>query len=596
MGTIATLAINLVAGTASFDKGMKRGTRGLGGLERTAKRVKSTLRTVGVVTAGAVVAGGAALALWTRKTMAGIDATGKLSDVLGVGTDNLIRWRHAADLSGVAQEQFDKGMMKFARNLGEAKAGVTTYAETFDMIGLSTEKLLGMDTTTAFRALADGIKGMKDPSQRAMVAMRLFGRSGGAMIKMLEDGSAGLEEMGKKAGATYSRLDAAKVEEARDAWTNLKRTAVSVGERFAVSVAPAVISVVDVLGSVGTVVGEVASAFGSWFGGASGLAGMEDVVLVIDHIGFAMENIDRIINYVVAQAKLRFEQLKGAVVDAAESIIASFGKKGLLGGMQDMWDDFWDPSGGLYRRIKEGTKGATLDASVAAVEKARAAMYDRGKQLDQAYDNFLKAREAKRAAAAAAAAAKLGKKPGPAGGVNFEAVEKYEGILTKLDSRIRGLRENLGPDGMKILDLRAMGLSEQQLANVWGRLKEIEALGKQGELEKSWEGFNKSLRQRMRTPAETLRGEMAQIGAALTHGLDAAMGDRAFADIEKRARDLLGGGDATEDRFGLTTSRLTLRAGGKPKDDALAVAKEQRQKLIDILEELKLLRTGGGLN
>ena len=105
MSTIASLAVLLKGGTGHFSKSMKRGRRDLGTFRTAALSVRRTVRTMGIAIAGAAVAGGVALAAMTRRSMATVDSTAKLSDVLGISTEELVRLRHAADLSGISSQE-----------------------------------------------------------------------------------------------------------------------------------------------------------------------------------------------------------------------------------------------------------------------------------------------------------------------------------------------------------------------------------------------------------------------------------------------------------------------------------------------------------
>lgn len=57
----------------------------------------------------------------------------------------------------------------------------------------------GKTPMATFRAMADRIAAISDPSQRAAEAMRIFGKSGTALLPMFENGSAGIDELTREA-------------------------------------------------------------------------------------------------------------------------------------------------------------------------------------------------------------------------------------------------------------------------------------------------------------------------------------------------------------------------------------------------------------
>ena len=85
-----------------------------------ARIVKSILSLKTVLIA---VAGVAGFGLLIKASMSSIDALGKVSKKLGLASDDLQRFRLAAELSGVAQTTLDMGLQRFTRRAAEAAMG-----------------------------------------------------------------------------------------------------------------------------------------------------------------------------------------------------------------------------------------------------------------------------------------------------------------------------------------------------------------------------------------------------------------------------------------------------------------------------------------
>ena len=120
---------------ALIEKGGENASQGLSRLTDRAAFLSKGLKSLAVMAAGAVSVGG--LALMTKKA---IDAAGALADTavnLGINVEALQELRYAAEMSGVAQESFDKSLEKFTRNIGAAAQGSGAAKSAFDILGVS---------------------------------------------------------------------------------------------------------------------------------------------------------------------------------------------------------------------------------------------------------------------------------------------------------------------------------------------------------------------------------------------------------------------------------------------------------------------------
>ncbi|MEN6385517.1 MAG: hypothetical protein ABFD79_10000, partial [Phycisphaerales bacterium] len=105
--------------------------------------------------------------------------------------------------------------------------GLKTTTDIFAMLGLSANSFKGLKPEEQFRLLADRLSQIQDPSQRAAIAMKVFGKSGTSLLPMLEKGAAGLDELmeeAKQLGLVLSSEDAASAEELNDALNRMWRT------------------------------------------------------------------------------------------------------------------------------------------------------------------------------------------------------------------------------------------------------------------------------------------------------------------------------------------------------------------------------------
>ena len=264
MAVIGVIDIAMRATTDKFTGGINTARKSLGSLARDAGgRTLGAIGTVmgkagigavnlakkvgGLATQlakmGAVAAGGAAAGLLalTLAQMPAIDANAKLADRVGTTTQKLAGLQLAANLGGGPVGQLPEIMGKFAGTLGAAARGATPAGAAIRRLGLDAKDLAKMDAVDAVGAIADGMKELSTPAERAAVATQIFGEQGIKLANTLAGGSEALRKAAAEAdayGLAVSRVDAAKVENANDAITRAKGVIEGVGTQLAVQLAP----------------------------------------------------------------------------------------------------------------------------------------------------------------------------------------------------------------------------------------------------------------------------------------------------------------------------------------------------------------------
>lgn len=171
-------------------------------------------------------------------TQAAIGAE-RLSQKLGVSTEDVQRLGYAARVSGVEAEQLQVGMQKLAKGLEEARTkGSGPVAETFAKLGISMNDPLvkSKDLGETILVVAEKFKAMPDDARKTALAIELFGRSGTALIPMLNEGKDGIVAFMKEAdqlGIVLTQDDAKAFEKfeqdqvrLKATWEGLRNTAV----------------------------------------------------------------------------------------------------------------------------------------------------------------------------------------------------------------------------------------------------------------------------------------------------------------------------------------------------------------------------------
>ena len=251
------IKLKLFAQTASFTRNIKQAGRAVAGIGKGV--ISSGIGGVGKIFMGAasgalgaakafakfaivgVAAAGAALAIFIKNTMSTIDETAKLSARVGMSTQNLIAYGHAAGKAGVEQEQFADSMKDFNKNLGKMKLDGNVAA--FDALGLSQEKMINLSTDEALNLVADGLANVADGNMRASLAQDIFGEGGFKMLPLLSQGSAGLRsqrEEAERLGLSYNKIDAAKIETANDSLMDMGSAVKGIFTKLTILLAPAI--------------------------------------------------------------------------------------------------------------------------------------------------------------------------------------------------------------------------------------------------------------------------------------------------------------------------------------------------------------------
>jgi hypothetical protein len=199
-------------------------------MQRSARRTAAFKKSIGNTTKALIpfnlglAAIGATSVYFVKRQMANIDALGKTADKLGTTTEALAGYRHAAELSGVASNTADMALQRMTRRLAEAAQGTGEAKAALKELGLDAKRLAGMGPTKAFADIAEKMKGVKNQADRVRLSFKLFDSEGVALVNTLKLGKVGLADAAaeaEKLGIAISRVDAAKVEKANDAFTKM---------------------------------------------------------------------------------------------------------------------------------------------------------------------------------------------------------------------------------------------------------------------------------------------------------------------------------------------------------------------------------------
>ena len=160
--------------------------------------LKTGFGKLGGVIAGAFAVG--SITAFTNKMLDFADRVHKVSLQVGLGAEALQKFQFAGEQSGISAEKLNKAFQKLAVNAGKATDGSKVQAEAFAKLGVELKTVNGqaVPLEEIIFKVANGIKNLKDPTEKAETATRLFGGAGAELLVFLNEGESGLKLMGKQ--------------------------------------------------------------------------------------------------------------------------------------------------------------------------------------------------------------------------------------------------------------------------------------------------------------------------------------------------------------------------------------------------------------
>lgn len=257
MAVIGSLIVDLVANTgqlnanlAKADKNVAtmgaRMNKSLARVDKSMKSVGRAARGMGAAMSALAVAG---VGAFVKRTLDSADALAKQADRIGISTDQLQRWRHAAELSGVGAGKLDSALKTFGKRFGEFQAGTGALNTFLNKMDPAFAKMVAgaQSSDEALRMIFDRMAQMENASDRAALSAAAFSKSIGVdMVSLAQNGSAALDGMLAEAQTVDEGL-LRSAEAANDAMTRLGNSLSVIGATIALSVAPALADFADML-------------------------------------------------------------------------------------------------------------------------------------------------------------------------------------------------------------------------------------------------------------------------------------------------------------------------------------------------------------
>jgi len=303
---------------------------------------------VGAATkAGLAIAGAGASLFALAHSFANTgDNIKNVSERLGISTDAFQELAYAALQADVSQEDFTAAMTRLQKGMVETRMGTGEAMNAFNALGIEMNKADGSakKSDQVFSEFADGIAGVKDESLRTALVMKVFGKSGGPLVTMLAEGSAGIEKFRKEAkriGAVIPEDEIKIAAQFDGALKGIIATFTGIKNVIGAAVAPALLalgkSLQEYIIKYTPEIRAFAKSFAESLPGAidksielfkSLWASLQPVISVlktiIDYVGAFNVALIAVVAYIIGPAVASFLSFAGAIIGPAVGALVSF--------------------------------------------------------------------------------------------------------------------------------------------------------------------------------------------------------------------------------------------------------------------------------
>ena len=169
----------------------------------------------------------------------------------GISVESLGELKFAADeQSGSSLETIEKATKRMASTLFDANDGVKASVESLEALGLEASDFEGLNAEEQFMELAGALGQVKDSSEQAALAQKIFGKAGTELIPLFEQGFEGMDKLRAEAvalGGVMSGEAASSAAAFADAQNALKTSIAGVGLELAEKIVPVLTTMIQLV-------------------------------------------------------------------------------------------------------------------------------------------------------------------------------------------------------------------------------------------------------------------------------------------------------------------------------------------------------------
>lgn len=224
-----TLSIELVLESKSFTAQMQKVNDAFAKTNSDLQKFGKSMQKVGASFAAVGGAITAALGVAVKSLANAADVADDTAKRTGLTVEAVQELGYVAKMTGSNLATVEVALRTMQKGLTDSGTESAAFTSALETLGLSLAELRAMNPQAQFDALSQAIAGVADPSQRAGLAMTVFGRAGTALLPMLAEGADGIAKL-KDEAHKYGYVMSQEVAEAGSNFNdNLDRLKGSLG-------------------------------------------------------------------------------------------------------------------------------------------------------------------------------------------------------------------------------------------------------------------------------------------------------------------------------------------------------------------------------
>lgn len=224
-----TLSIELILESKSFTAQMQKVNDAFAKTNSDLQKFGKSMQKVGASFAAVGGAITAALGVAVKSLANAADVADDTAKRTGLTVEAVQELGYVAKMTGSNLATVEVALRTMQKGLTDSGTESAAFTSALETLGLSLAELRAMNPQAQFDALSQAIAGVVDPSQRAGLAMTVFGRAGTALLPMLAEGADGIAKL-KDEAHKYGYVMSQEVAEAGSNFNdNLDRLKGSLG-------------------------------------------------------------------------------------------------------------------------------------------------------------------------------------------------------------------------------------------------------------------------------------------------------------------------------------------------------------------------------
>lgn len=224
-----TLSIELILESKSFTAQMQKVNDAFAKTNSALQKFGKSMQKVGASFAAVGGAITAALGVAVKSLANAADVADDTAKRTGLTVEAVQELGYVAKMTGSNLATVEVALRTMQKGLTDSGTESAAFTSALETLGLSLAELRAMNPQAQFDALSQAIAGVTDPSQRAGLAMTVFGRAGTALLPMLAEGADGIAKL-KDEAHKYGYVMSQEVAEAGSNFNdNLDRLKGSLG-------------------------------------------------------------------------------------------------------------------------------------------------------------------------------------------------------------------------------------------------------------------------------------------------------------------------------------------------------------------------------